>query len=69
MWYILFAIRFLLNIRYQNGRSIVDIITSKYGEEVLRSYRRLEKLHLKVEKLKLDIKFLETCFAFEKVFF
>ena len=67
MWFVLFAIKFLLNIRYQNGRSIVDIITSRYGQEVLICYRRLEKLHLKVEKLKLDIKFLETCIAFDRI--
>ena len=53
-WYLLFAINFILNIRYRNGRSIVEIISSKYGVEAFHCYRKLEKLHLKVEKLKLE---------------
>ena len=67
MWLILFAIKLIYNFRYRNGKSVVDILIPKYGVEALHCYRSLEKTHLKVEKLKLDIIFLETCIAFDRV--
>lgn len=55
---------FLLKLRFPKGKSFTDIVTNRYGRDTLAAYRKLEKTHFKLHKVKLDIEFLITCKAY-----
>ena len=57
----------LLVWRLRCPKSPVDSLIKKYGRPVLATYRTLEKLHISVDKLKLDIDFLRQCKVHETV--
>ena len=60
-----FVLLFLLKIRYPSGLPITAIIHNKFGRRVLVEYRRLEKVHFRIQKLKLDLDFLHLCKAYD----
>ena len=58
---IFLVLLFIIKIRYPRGKSVIDILRGKYGNSCVKLYRKIEDLHYKVLKLKLDIEFLELC--------
>ena len=58
---------FVIKLKFPLHRNWTDIIRNKYGEEGIKLVRRTEKLSCKVEKCKLDIKFLETAKAYKVI--
>ena len=54
---------FILKLRFPKGKSISTVLTNRYGRESLATYRKLEKYHFRLHKVKLDIEFLQTCKA------
>ena len=58
---------FLIKLRFPRGKSIVDIIISRYGRPTLQLFRRTQKLEFTVKKLDLDIRFLTTCKNYEVI--
>ena len=64
MWSFFFLLTFLIKIRYPRNYAITDIIRTRYGEDTLRLFRKLEKQHERIGKVKLDLQFLKTCLAY-----
>ena len=60
-----FVLLFLLKIRYPSGQPITTTIYVRFGRRVLAEYRRLEKVHFRIQKLKLDLEFLHLCKAYD----
>ena len=60
-----FVLLFLIKLRYKTSNTI-NVIFNKYGREVVKNYRLLEKEHFRRAKLKLDIDFLQKCLMYEK---
>ena len=52
---------FIIKLRFPKNTSVRDVIISRYGIDVLQSFRRLEQADLKCRKLAADLHFLETC--------
>ena len=52
---------FIMRIRFPKGKSIADIIRSRYGEAFVRIIRKFEKSDYKLRKGHLDLKFLLEC--------
>ena len=52
---------FLIRLRFPRGKSIADVIVSRYGRRTLQLYRRVEKADFKSKKLTLDLRFLNNC--------
>ena len=57
----LLALLFILKIRLGANSNIVNFITSRYGEEGKRLYRRYESTKKKHVKTCLDLEFLVKC--------
>ncbi|XP_037773698.1 uncharacterized protein LOC119569744 [Penaeus monodon] len=45
----------------QFGNNLADVLTSRYGLPMLKTYRHVEKNFFKIKKLELDLKFLDYC--------
>ena len=56
-----YVLLFLTYIRFPRTKTLVQIISDRYGEETLRQFRKLEKLEKKLAKTACDIIFLSTC--------
>ena len=56
---------FLIRLRFPRGKSVADILISRYGRRTLQFYRRVEKASFRIKKLKLDLQFLITCYDCE----
>ena len=52
---------FLVRCRFPTQFSIVSILRKRYGEDLVKSVRKLEKLDFKHKKAQLDLEFLQTC--------
>ena len=52
---------FITRIRFPSNKPISQVITSRYGRDVLRTIRKFEKLNFKRRKLELDLDFLTKC--------
>ena len=52
---------FIIRIRFPSRSSIAAIIRKRYGNDMLKDVRSLERLDKKCRKLELDVEFLETC--------
>ena len=52
---------FIIRLRFPPSKSVANVIRERYGNFVLKSVRKFEKLDLKRRKTLLDINFLETC--------
>jgi len=55
------ALLFLLRLRFPNGKSTAEIITRRYGQPTLKTYRCVNKNIFKTKKLELDLVFLNHC--------
>ena len=55
----LLVILFLINLYAL--KNIFDIITGKYGQTQLKNARNMERIRIKIAKVKSDLKFLLTC--------
>ena len=55
---------FLIRLRFPKNRPISRVIQDRYSRPVFLSFRKYEKLNLKLEKLKCDLNFLFHCKAF-----
>ena len=56
---IFLVILFIFKLRYPSGKSVIEILRGKYDHSCVKLYRKMEDLHHKRLKLKLDIEFLE----------
>ena len=56
---------FILRIRF--NKPICDVIYDRYGQPVLKAFRRYEKLIAKRNKIELDIEFLSTCQYYDSI--
>ena len=61
MFVITLVLLFIIRIRFPAGTPISTIIRKRYGDHVLKSYRKLETLIFKREKCILDKIFLNEC--------
>ena len=52
---------FIIRIRFLKGKSIADIIRSRYGEAFVRKIREFEKSDYKLWNGHLDLRFLLEC--------
>ena len=52
---------FIIRIRFPKGKSIADIIRSRYGEAFVRKIHKFEKSDYKLQKGHLDLRFLLEC--------
>ena len=51
---------FLVRCRFPTQFSIISILRKRYGEKLVKSVRKLEKLDFKHKKIQLDLEFLQT---------
>ena len=52
---------FIVRLRFPLDKPISVIIRLRYGDSVLKSIRKFEKLDFKIRKLLLDLNFLDSC--------
>ena len=52
---------FLIRLRFPRGKSIVEIITRRYGRPALAVFRNTENHYFKKKKLECDLDFLNIC--------
>ena len=52
---------FIIRIRFPKGKSIANIIRSRYGEVFVRKIHKFEKNDYKLRKSQLDLRFLLEC--------
>ena len=55
------VILFLLKVRFPKGKSIKNVITRRYGPQVLNIFRKYEKTTFKLKKNLADLEFLNKC--------
>ena len=58
---ICWAIIFIARIRFPPGKSVATILNQRYNNGALESFRKFQRLELKLGKAKLDLDFLSTC--------
>ena len=59
------SIVFILSLIKKNLTDIVSYIRNNYSDDHLKLYRKLQNETLKLEKTKLDIKFLRRCKTYD----
>ena len=52
---------FLVKCSFPTQFSIISILRKKYGENLVKSVRELEKVDFQHKKAQLDLEFLQTC--------
>ena len=55
------CVAFVIKCRFPANKSIAEIIRKRYGENVLKNFRRLEKLNYKYRRCDQDDEFLKIC--------
>ena len=58
---------FLIRLRFPKGKSISEIISTRYGRPTLQRFRDAEKNCFRTNKLELDINFLNVCKDYEVI--
>ena len=53
---------FITRLRFPANKSISDIVTARYGRDILQTMRKFEKANFKRRKLELDLDFLNKCY-------
>ena len=56
-----FVFLFIIRIRFPKGKSIADIVRSRYGEAFVRKIHKFEKSNYMLRKGHLDLRFLLEC--------
>ena len=59
-----YVLLFLLKLRFPKHTPFTSIIKTRYNNDALSLYRKLENLDLKIRKINLDLDFLRTCKAY-----
>ena len=52
---------FITRLRFPSGLSIVEVLRKRYGTDLVKNVRKLEKIDYKYRKLQLDLDFLQSC--------
>ena len=65
MFGVTLVLLFIIRLRFPTSRSIADVISKRYSQEILRLVRRFESADLKHKKCELDIGFLDKCIKHE----
>ena len=52
---------FIARVRFPSGMSIVKVLRNRYGLDLVKNVRKLEKIDWKYSKIQLDLEFLKTC--------
>ena len=52
---------FLVRCRFPAKKSIIDILRKRYGENLVKNVKKLEKLDFKLKEATLDLEFLQSC--------
>ena len=52
---------FIARVRFPSGMSIVKVLHNRYGLDLVKNVRKLEKIDWKYSKIQLDLEFLKTC--------
>ena len=55
------ALLFIFKLWSKSHRNFISHLRSRYGQNVIKTYRNYENTHKKLDKAQLDVKFLETC--------
>ena len=61
MFVIVLLFIFIARLRFPSGLSIVEVLCNRYGTDLVKNVRKLEKIDWKYRKLQLDLDFLQTC--------
>ena len=56
-----FVLLFILKLKFPKYKSFTEILSRKYGLDTIKIYRRLEKTYFRLNKVQLDIDFLQSC--------
>ena len=51
---------FIVRLRFPLDKSIVNIILSRYNDEIIKQIQRFEKLDFKIQKNEADLDFLKS---------
>ena len=52
---------FIIRLRFPSGVAVSDVIRTRYGDDVFKKIRALEKVDFKQRKAELDLEFLRNC--------
>ena len=52
---------FVARLRFTSGLSIVETLRNRYGTDLVKNIRKMEKTDYKYRKLQLDLNFLQNC--------
>ena len=52
---------FIARLKFASGLSIVEVLHNRYGTNLVKNVRKLEKIDYKYCRLQLDLDFLQTC--------
>ena len=61
MYFSVICLLFLLKLRWPKDKSIITIIRTRYGEDIVNTFRSYEKNLMKFNKTGKDIWFLNEC--------
>ena len=56
-----FVFLFLIQLRFPQPKSVSQITRRRYGHEIIKRLRKLEKIHYRLRKAELDMEFLVKC--------
>ena len=56
-----FVFLFLVRVRFPSNTSIAEVIRNRYGQDMVKTIRKFEKVDYKHRKAQLDLEFLEYC--------
>ena len=62
MFIISLVLLFILKLRFPSNQPIAGTIRNKYGPQALQSFRRVENVWRKRDKIMCDIDFLKICY-------
>ena len=66
MWIVIsLVLQFIIRLRFPINKSIATIISTRYGQPVVRLLRKFENADFKLRKAALDIEFIENCIKHE----
>ena len=52
---------FISRLRFPSGLSIIEVLRNRYGANLVKNVRKLEKIDYKYLKLQRDLDFLQSC--------
>lgn len=67
MFALTLVLLFIIKLRFPKDKSITQILFKRYGQTGVHSFRRCEKALFRLEKLKLDHRFLIQCKCYQVI--